>query len=46
MLLGFGKWTVSPKAVVGYVVSFVVSKCVNIHISIYLVFRSLTVFIT
>ena len=26
---GFGKWIVSPKAVDGYVVSFVVSKYVN-----------------
>ena len=35
---GFGKWIVSPKAVNGYVVSFVVSKYVNTNISKYFVF--------
>ena len=35
---GFGKWIVSPKAVDGYVVSFVVSKYVNTNISKYFVF--------
>ena len=32
------KWIVSPKAVDGYVVSFVVSKYVNTNISKYFVF--------
>ena len=35
---GFGEWIVSPKAVDGYVVSFVVSKYVNTNISKYFVF--------
>ena len=35
---GFGKWIVSPKAVDGYVMSFVVSKYVNTNISKYFVF--------
>ena len=35
---GFGKWIVPPKAVDGYVVSFVVSKYVNTNISQYFVF--------
>ena len=35
---GSGKWIVSPKAVVGYVVSFVVSEYVNTNISKYFVF--------
>ena len=35
---GFGKWIVSPKAVDGYAVSFVVSKYVNTNISKYFVF--------
>ena len=35
---GFGKWIVSPKAVDGYSVSFVVFKYVNTNISKYFVF--------
>ena len=35
MRFGFGKWIVSPKALDGYVVSFVVSKYETINISIY-----------
>ena len=38
MRFGFGKWIVPHKAVDGYVVSFVVSMYVNIHISEYLFF--------